>query len=195
MTAPTIFDPGPEAPPPRPIAVIDFEASRLPGAGSYPIEVGIAFPDAPEATLSWLIQPTTRWETLGVWDGAAARLHGISQAQLRADRTPVEQVAAELAAAAEGHSVLSDMVADDNYWLRVLYAEIGSAPPFRLEGVRALLQEMLGRDADARIEEAENLARDRFPSLHRAGPDARRVAEIVRMLAEPQTATRIDDQA
>ena len=64
---------------------IDFEASSLDLVSSYPIEVGICFPNG--ETQSWLIKPHILWKD---WSEKAARIHGISRDKLQYKTAKVE---------------------------------------------------------------------------------------------------------
>jgi hypothetical protein len=169
-----------EDPPPVPLAVLDFEASCLPCPGSYPIEVAVAYVDSGD-TRSWLIRPEPAWLEGGKWDPAAERLHGISPAMLEADGRPADEVRRGLRAAVEGHSVLTDGASGDSYWLSVLF---DGDPPVRIEPLRDFLVLAAGDGPAAKIvvDGAVELARTRFPTIHRAEPDARRGAEAIRII-------------
>jgi hypothetical protein len=187
-----MIDPAPSRETAQPIAALDFEASSLPGPGSYPIEVGIAFA-ADGATRSWLIRPELGWAAVGIWDPAAERLHGLTRDTLKRDGQPVEEVTVELAAAVAGHAVVSDAATADGYWLQMLYAATGRKPPFRIAPLAPLLKDIIAATGDAAagdIERAAALALQRFPERHRAGPDARRLAEIIRILTEAASPQR-----
>lgn len=186
----TIFDP--ESDDTRPLAVLDFEASCLPAPGaSFPIEVGVAYIDTDEVR-SWLIKPITRWREKGVWDPAAEKLHGITREQLERDGLPVDVVCSELTATIAGHCVLSDNVGADDGWLSILFAAVGQEVPFRLESALDLAREALRScrpglvtsDMDTVIIDALRCAKERHPVEHRAGPDAARWAEALRLLGE-----------
>ncbi len=166
------------------ILTIDFEASSLPAPGSYPIEVAIV--SVSDTTLrSWLIRPDPRWTAFGFWDPTAARLHGLTHETLEREGMPAATVAIELAATVAESTVVSDAPGADAFWSQVLYATVGTKPAFDIIDLRSAVYEMTGlygvvaRDA---IEDATELARRRFPEAHRAGPDARRTAEVLRIL-------------
>jgi len=63
---------------------LDFEASAF-GPRGFPVEVAIATP-ATDALQRWLIRPTAFWLTAGVWSEDSEAVHGLSLAQLAADR-------------------------------------------------------------------------------------------------------------
>jgi hypothetical protein len=164
---------------------LDFEASSLPGPGSFPIEVAVAFVDSGDVR-SWLIRPEPRWNSDGRWDSSAQRHHGIDRARLSDEGRPVVEVVRQLTDAVQGRTVVSDYPPADSFWLEALYASAGQKPPFRIGGLAQLLEKLTaasGKQGYGQIDEAVNLARKRFPLEHRAGPDARRVAEIIRIVA------------
>jgi hypothetical protein len=177
MAERTIF--APDSDETRPVATLDFEASALPGPGSYPIEVAVAFVDEC-AVRSWLIRPRPEWLANGIWDPAAARLHGITREMLTAEGQAPERVAAELQASLDGFSVITDAVSADTFWLELLF---DGRPPFRLGALRDLLISRSHPQAIGEVERAEEIALRRFPQQHRAGPDAQRMAEAIRIFA------------
>ena len=166
------------------LAVIDFEGSCFPSDGrSFPVEVAACRVGSGE-TREWLIRPHPSWAEW-TWTTSAEAVHGISRELLDREGRPADQVLAELCAFVEGLKVVSDSEADQ-HWLGVL-AEAGcGVATFRIESSAHLLK-LLGVEGqtqdDARWREADRLARDRIPGDHRAGPDARRGAEIIRLVA------------
>jgi hypothetical protein len=94
----------------------------------------------------------------------------------------LDDVRQELAQAVIGHTVMSDAVSADGFWLRTMYE---GSPPFILEPLGELIHRLIepsgpgGRDA---LINATNLAHERFPREHRVEPDACRWAEVVRIL-------------
>jgi hypothetical protein len=166
-----------------PLVCIDFEASCLPAAGaeSYPIEVGIAFVSS-GASRSWLLRPTDDWMRVGFWDPAAERLHGLTIEQLQRDGLDVAAVRQELADAVGGYTIVSDYPPADALWADTLY---GCRAPFQIGNYEAVLYQRVGlppiafRDA---LRDAEESALRSFPERHRAAPDARRLAQICRLM-------------
>ena len=64
----------------RRVAILDIEASAL-GAGSYPIEVGVALIQGlpkPIETGARIIRPTPSWHKSGTWSPASQAVHGLS---------------------------------------------------------------------------------------------------------------------
>lgn len=163
---------------------LDFEASGS-GAGGYPIEVAITVV-ATGVTREWLIAPTPAWLETGVWETEAEAVHGISRAEIIAHGRGVGDVAAELTAQTRGTQVLSDAPTYDMKWLRDLYRAVGAEPPFELLDFHQFAWRaavLRRRRPDIAIVKAEAEAYALFPKQHRAGPDARRNAEILRQLA------------
>lgn len=115
---------------------IDFEASSLDLIASYPIEVGVCFPDG--EVKSWLIKPHVLWSD---WSEKAARIHGISKEELENDGTEISQVIKELNDILEDKIVYCDAWTFDSFWLHRLYKSIRSKPSFQLESISALLSE------------------------------------------------------
>ncbi len=167
--------------PDLPLAIIDVEASAFPLPGSFPIEVALAFV-ATGAVKSWLIAPPQQWLTRGFWDPASEGFHGLSMEKLLSEGHAIEEVQMELAAAAVGHRVFSDAVGSDGYWLGALY---GGPPPFNVGNIYEVIRELTDDRRERGLQgaaEAERMAALRYPERHRAGPDARRWAELLRIL-------------
>ncbi|KAA0677679.1 hypothetical protein [Roseomonas genomospecies 6] len=166
------------------MVVLDFEASCFPQAGSYPIEVGVATLDGWSA--GWLIRPTADWLRNGVWDLAAARTHGITMEMLQQDGLDPAAVVQELdQVLLPGRPVFSDAAGAETFWLGALYAAVGREPPVVIEPLQPVLEGLTsgGLYAAGEIDAAEYEAALGWPTRHRAEPDARRLAEVVRILA------------
>ena len=166
-----------------PLLCLDFEASGFDPRG-YPIEVAIA-DVATGQTREWLIAPTPAWLQTGVWEAAAEAMHRLGRAEIIAHGRPVAEVATELSARTRGAQVLSDMPSHDTKWLRDLYRAVGAAPPFELFDFHQIVRRaavLRGRRPDIAIVKAETEAYLLFPKQHRAGPDARRNAELLRQV-------------
>jgi hypothetical protein len=95
--------------------IIDVEASAF-GAGSYPIEVGVAMPEG--SSYCRLIRPQPNWTH---WDDDSEKVHGISREILRSHGKPVLEVAEELNRLLEGEVVYSDGWGYDQTWLSLLF--------------------------------------------------------------------------
>jgi hypothetical protein len=81
--------------------------------------------------------------------------------------------------------VLSDAPTFDGKWLRDLYTAAGTEPPFVLLDFHQFIWReaaIRGRRPDIAIVKAEAEAYVLFPKQHRAGPDARRNAEMIRQV-------------
>ena len=164
---------------------LDFEASGSDPRG-YPIEVAIADVATGE-TRAWLIAPTPAWLQTGVWEAEAEAVHGIALAEIIAQGRSVADVAAELTAHTRGAQVLSDAPSFDTKWLCDLYRATGAEPPFVLRDFhqfawREAVRRFILRRPDIAIVKAEAEAYALFPQQHRAGPDARRNAEMLRQI-------------
>lgn len=166
------------------VLCLDFEASAL-GPGSYPIEVAVADCASGECR-SWLIKPTPDWISSGMWSEASAAIHKIPFSDLSEHGQPAEQVATELTSCCIGKTALCDGGAHDWRWLVTLYATLGQRPPFQLSDHRAFAWDLArrsGRRPELAVERSEWEALSRLPTMHRAGPDAHRLAESLRLIA------------
>jgi hypothetical protein len=164
---------------------LDFEASGI-DPRSYPIEVAIANV-ATRDTREWLIAPPPAWLETGMWEAEAEAVHRITRAEIIAQGRNVGEVAAELTAHTRGATVLSDAPSFDTKWLCQLYRATGAEPPFILRDFhqfawREAVRRFILRRPDLAIVKAEAEAYALFPQQHRAGPDARRNAEMLRQI-------------
>jgi len=165
------------------ILCLDFEASGL-GRSSYPIEVAVVDCSTTACT-SWLIRPSEEWLQNGVWSDESAAVHQIELAELMSQGRPVADVAQELAHHCCGRTVLCDGGEYDRQWLAQLFASADQRPPFKLSDFDQCARELAdgsGRDPEATIAIAESEALSRFSTIHRAGADARRLAETLRLI-------------
>jgi hypothetical protein len=115
-------------------------------------------------------------------DADAEAIHRLSRAEIIAHGRSVNEVTAELTAQTPGAVVLCDAAAHDGKWVRDLYAATGTEPPFTLLDFHPFVWRaaaLRGRRPDLAIVEAEAEAYILFPQQHRAGPDARRNAEMI----------------
>lgn len=143
---------------------IDMEASGF-GTRSYPIEVGLALPEGD--TYCTLIAPEPDWQH---WDASAEKIHGITRAFLILHGRPVQEVAAELNRRLHGLTIYSDAWYHDYNWISRLFDAAESAPRFKLEDLRVLLQpEEINRWDALKAEVMQDLNLTR----HRASNDAR----------------------
>ncbi|QDL55583.1 hypothetical protein [Rhodoferax aquaticus] len=144
--------------------VLDVEASGF-GRNSYPIEVGFALPNG--HTFCTLIRPEAEWTH---WDAQAEALHHISRTLIEQRGQPAREVARLLNTHLQGQTVYSDGWANDYSWIGALFDAAGIAPKFKLENLRALLNET---EADQwHIVKAE-ISHERGTQRHRASADAR----------------------
>lgn len=161
------------------VLTIDFEASCLPRHGrSFPIEVGIA--DGVTAR-SWLIRPHRNWWGWD-WTERAQALHGIERERLDREGLAADEVLRQLTEAVAGRRVVADSRIDQ-YWLDTLAAAAGWAPPFAIDHVSTLFEEMALSDAD--ISRAVVAADAAWPTRHRAAADALWLSALI---GEAQTA-------
>ena len=162
---------------------IDFEASCLPAYGkSYPIEVGLCDVATGEVEF-WIIKPAPRWADWD-WNPTAERLHGLSRDTLNEIGVRAGVVLSRL------HGIAANRVVSDSgldsYWLNTLSQAAGFPPPFEIEQVDVVISQLPlapAEEGQAEISRAQALALDHYPKLHHAGEDARRLAEVIRILA------------
>jgi len=149
---------------------IDVEASGF-GRGSYPIEIGLAFPDQQVEAL--LILPAPDWTH---WDPEAEAVHGISREQLQREGRPIVEVAALLNARLAGNRVFSDAWSFDTSWVGRLFDAAGFSQHFRIDTIRSLLTEEQVRVwQDARVQVEAEAGETR----HRAAVDARLLQQTI----------------
>lgn len=144
--------------------VLDVEASGF-GRNSYPIEVGFALPNG--HTFCTLVRPEVHWTH---WEDEAATVHQISRALIMERGLPAHAVAQELNAKLRGQTVYSDGWANDYTWLGTLFDAADMSPAFRLENLRALLNE---DEAERWHIVKTQISRERGVQRHRASADAR----------------------
>lgn len=115
--------------------IIDVEASGF-GAGSYPIEVGVAL--ASGEKYCSLIRPAPGWTH---WDTDAERVHRISRATLETHGKPIKEVALHLNALLRNQTVYSDGWVVDNPWLIQLFFEAQVERSFTFSDLQMILTE------------------------------------------------------
>ncbi|WP_341677101.1 GNAT family N-acetyltransferase [Niveibacterium sp. SC-1] len=144
--------------------ILDIEASGL-GAGSYPIEIGVALPDG-ESYCS-LVRPEPDWQH---WDADAEATHGIPREVPTSRGRPAAEVADALNRLLGGKVAYSDGWSNDYSWLSLLFDAARCVPRFRLDNLRALLSE----DEAARWHATKDeVIAELRPVRHRASSDAR----------------------
>lgn len=156
------------------LAVLDVEASAL-GAGSYPIEVGVALvrsASLPIATGARMIRPTEEWRNCGTWSSSSQSVHGISHEVLEQDGHPAEEVCDWLNSHLGTKTIVaSDAPRYDQDWLDTLFDASDREQQFTLYNF-----EILTRDFDPDQHRHLKYLLDRAPVPHRAGPDSLRLA-------------------
>lgn len=156
-------------------AVLDVEASGF-GAGSYPIEVGIALPDG--TTRCYLIRPAPDWTH---WDAAAESVHRITRTILDSLGRPLRDVAERLNGDLRGLTVYSDAWGYDRSWIARLFDAAEIPQHFRLESLRSLMTEaQIGYWDNARRIVQDSLGVVR----HRASADALVIQKTFEVSAE-----------
>ena len=144
--------------------VMDIEASGF-GRDSYPIEIGFVLPDG--HSYCTLIRPEPQWKH---WDDGAESLHHIPRATIVQRGLAAEIVARQLNAKLRGQTVYSDGWANDYTWLGMLFEAANLSPTFRLDNLRALLDEV---EADQWHIVKQQVSSERGSQRHRASSDAR----------------------
>ncbi|PCH60663.1 MAG: hypothetical protein COC05_03740 [Gammaproteobacteria bacterium] len=115
--------------------IIDVEASGF-GIGSYPIEVGVAFPNGD--TQCYLLKPEHDWTH---WTKEAQAIHGISQGTLIEYGSDARIVAQRLNSLLRGQTVYSDGWSKDISWLAKLFESVDNTPLFRVETLTKILNQ------------------------------------------------------
>lgn len=150
------------APPLSPV-FIDFEASSLDLVSSYPIEVGICFPNG--ETQSWLIKPHVLWKD---WSEKAARIHGITRDKLQAEGYEISEVVEALNRILKG-TVYCDAWAFDSFWLHRLYKTAKVEPTFEMDSITSILN---SKQIDCWQDVREGVIKELNVVRHRAANDA-----------------------
>jgi len=144
--------------------VLDVEASGF-GRNSYPIEVGFVLPNG--HSYCTLIRPEAHWTH---WDVQAEATHHIPRALILQRGLPVCEVARSINTQLAGQTVYSDGWANDYTWLGALFDAADMSPAFRLENLRALLDDA---QADQWHTVKAQVSSERGVQRHRASADAR----------------------
>lgn len=156
--------------------VIDVEASGF-GAGSYPIEVGIALPDG--ATRCYLIRPAPDWTH---WDPGAESVHRITRTILGTHGKPLREVAERLNGDLRGLTVYSDAWGYDRSWIARLFDAADMPQHFRIESLRSLMSD----DQVARWDAARRAVQQSMDVVrHRASADAQVIQRTFLVSSEP----------
>lgn len=144
--------------------VLDIEASGF-GRNSYPIEIGFVLPDG--HAYCRLIRPEAHWTH---WDTQAEAKHQIPRRIILERGLPCGDVARQLNAQLAGQTVYTDGWNHDYTWLGVLFDAADMSPRFRLENLRALLNDT---QAEVWHDIKAAVAKERGAQRHRASSDAR----------------------
>jgi hypothetical protein len=113
-----------------------------------------------------------------VWDPASERIHGISQEQLFLEGHSIPKVLQDLEGVTKGLVLVSDAAGPDYFWMRTL-CSAGGRSSYQIES----LAQLIALFDQAKLSAAVAEGRRRYPPTHRAGRDARSLAEVLRLLA------------
>ncbi len=164
-----------------PPCFIDLEASGL-SLYSYPIEV--AWSESDGGIESHLISPVgiAEWTD---WNKAAARIHGISHAELLRHGRDPHWVAQRLRIRLSGRRIYSDNPDYDGMWLLRLFTACDLPPPsLSLRHLDSLLIEICCPTTEQRLSglrdilELKHAARSRSLGRHRAAWDVGYLLEL-----------------
>lgn len=144
--------------------VLDVEASGF-GRNSYPIEIGFVLPNG--HAFCTLIRPEAHWTH---WDAQAEATHHISRALILQRGVAVPEVARAINAQLAGQTVYSDGWVNDYSWIGALFDAADMSPAFKLENLRALLDDA---QADQWHAIKAQVSSERGTQRHRASADAR----------------------
>jgi hypothetical protein len=151
--------------------IIDVEASGL-GAGSYPIEVGVALEGGEK--FCRLIEPSKSWSH---WDTEAEQVHHISRENLKENGIEVVEVADALNQLLEDKVLYTDGWVVDKPWLTMLFHEARRPMLFRVSPIEIIFSEQqmaVWHETKDQVLAETNLTR------HRASNDAWLVQETYR---------------
>jgi DNA polymerase III epsilon subunit-like protein len=176
----------------------DCEASCI---GGLPIEIGWAYVEPQSGLIKsegYLIKPPAHWDMKPVWDPDAQKLHGISLDQLAAQGHPPADIAIRMNERLAGRSLVSDRPADDERWLRIIFADAGIEPSFKMLTTRAAalakqLAANLGLD-ETGYEVTKDEAERASPTTHRAEADARHWATLWQLLLRQNFSIPLSDE-
>lgn len=158
----------------RRVAILDIEASAL-GAGSYPIEVGLALIQGgakPIESGARLIRPSVSWRDNGLWSPASETVHGLSFEILEQQGHDPGDVCDWLnALLGQQVVVATDAPRYDQDWLDRLFEAGDRNQQFTVYDFEVLTH---GFSADQHRHLSYLLRRSPIP--HRGAPDALRLA-------------------
>ncbi|ANT62925.1 hypothetical protein AYJ57_20825 (plasmid) [Salipiger sp. CCB-MM3] len=156
----------------NPAYFLDLEASSL-MPGSWPIEIGVAsVKDGVVVSDARLIQPHTSWSD-DLWSAESEAVHGITLEELEKTGSSIEEVLAWYDTVNIGVAV-SDNPEFDARWLGCLARLTRTPPRVRLVDFDTYVMMTL-KDTAAVNKVFRHLEQCAVP--HRAGEDARRMAE------------------
>lgn len=155
--------------------VIDVEASGF-GAGSYPIEIGVALDKG--KTQCMLIRREPEWQH---WASSAESLHGISREVLDKHGYSVKEVAHKLNEWLSGCIVYTDGWGNDSSWIALLFDCAGLSQRFKLESLRSILTE---EQLEHWHEKKSDIEKESGFQRHRASNDALVIQQTYCITAE-----------
>jgi DNA polymerase III epsilon subunit-like protein len=166
-------------PPPLPnsFLIIDIEASGL-HQTSFPIEVAWTGPNTP--TQSFLIKPDASW-AMADWDDAAQDIHNISLAEIMRDGVDPKIIIKALLSDAAGKTIISDGVAFDQNWLRMLFEAAGQPHTIMLQDFTSWLGQQakhLKLNPTQLIKTLQQFEEEHHP-VHRAADDVERLLQLI----------------
>lgn len=113
---------------------IDFESTGF--EDSYPIEVGMVGSDG--YSYNSYIKPTDLWLNYLVWNPEAEKIHNIKKETIIESGRSVQEVANEIAKAAENNSLFSDNGSFDDGWCNTLFDAAGIEKNFMIYDIAHL---------------------------------------------------------
>lgn len=165
---------------------LDIEASGL-EPESYPIEIGWVSPVEGFPGESFLIRPEPDWT---FWNEESGRIHNIPRQLCVEEGISVVEAAHRLNRSMAGRRVYSDVESYDSFWLDRLYRAAGVRREFLLDNTLGAwlegIEEMtkFGLNGFEEMEGIQNCADARYPHVHRAEPDARQQAAVMRAFVD-----------
>jgi len=174
---------------------LDIEASGL-HPDSYPIQIGIAWPNMSIDSQQFLIRPVKEWT---YWSREAEAVHGFSLDECRRDGVTVIEAVERLESLVAGRFVHSDVVAWDDFWLNQLYAAAGRERSFALHDVwdaYGAAVHSLGHVVDPYhlCSQCLEWASRPYPHTHKADDDARFQAAAMRAIVDSEFRNEIKRQ-
>lgn len=148
--------------------IVDIEASGF-GSRSYPIEIGVAFPNGDRYCS--LISPDPTWLH---WDPRAEDLHGLSRERLITHGETPETVCQRLNVLLKGKTLYTDGWTVDYPWIRTLYQAGREEISFTVSALEMILtEEDLGNWDHTKAK----ILRESGTKRHRASLDARLIQQ------------------